>query len=95
MSMLTSIYIIILLLIVDFPVSVYISVVCSKIVHLINFLLLIIKYISNIFISNTEVQQILIFFFFNCFISLSSKVKTWAYNFYVLFSWSLCTKKIF
>lgn len=63
MNMLTSIYIIILLLIVDFPVSVYISVVCSKIVHLINFLLLTIKYISNIFTSNTEVQQILIFYF--------------------------------
>lgn len=63
MNMLISIYIIILLLIVDFPVSVYISVVCSKIVHLINFLLLTIKYISNIFTSNTEVQQILIFYF--------------------------------
>lgn len=48
MSMLMSIYITILLLAVDFPVSVYISVVCSKIVRLVNFLLLIIKYISNI-----------------------------------------------
>lgn len=46
--MLMSIYITILLLAVDFPISVYISVVCSKIVHLVNFLLLIIKYISSI-----------------------------------------------
>jgi hypothetical protein len=60
--MFTSIYTIILVLVVDFPVSMYISVVCNNIVCSINFSVLNIYFFSIFLIfliSNTEIQQIL------------------------------------